>query len=222
LHQYGLWLLFTGDRNNSQLYFPEGQLYPELRVSPDDRYYFFDTAYFQTTVSEYASKILQITVPKRGDYSSRTMSTLSNVWTSHIIEGQIIGPITSSQQSLLYLESNDPATVLITNPNANTAEVQYHLFSDSEKISGSVSVYPNPINLNEENVLTVDNVPSGGSVHIFTADGNAVTKIPIPQNASNISWDLTYENGEPIAGGVYLFLVKGNGIEDVVKLMVIR
>ena len=222
LHQYGLWLLFTGDRNNSQLYFPEGQLYPELRVSADDRYYFFDTADFQTTVSAYASRILQITVPRSGDYSSRTMSTLSNVWTSHIIESQIIGPITSSQQSLLYLESNNPATVLITNPNMNTAEVQYHLFSDSEKISGSLSVYPNPINLNEENILTVDNVPSGGSVHIFTADGNAVTKIPIPQNALNISWDLTYENGEPIAGGVYLFLVKGNGIEEVVKLMVIR
>ena len=222
LHQYGLWLLFTGDRNNSQLYFPEGQLYPELRVSADDRYYFFDTTEFQTTVATYASRILQITVPRSGDYSSRTMSTLSNVWTSHIIEDQIIGPLSSSQQSLLYLESNNPATVLITNPNTNTTEIQYHLFSDSVTISRSVSVYPNPVNLNEENILTVANVPSGGSVHIFTSDGNAVTKIPIPQNASNISWNLTYDNGEPISGGVYLFLVKGNGIEEVVKLMVIR
>ena len=222
LHQYGIWLYFTGDRNDSVHYFPEGQSYPQLRIAQEDRHYYLNGLELPLSVNSLACRYLQISVLENRDYTSRTLSTASNLRISHISDGQVMGPMSPGQQMSIYFDKNDPVRVLITNPNTQVVEAEYRLSTESVDTPVSVSVYPNPINLNNHDLLTIDNVPEGGHVYIYTTDGNAITTISILPNATNGFWDLTTDSGEQISSGIYLYLVKGGDTEKVGKIMVIR
>lgn len=222
LHQYGIWLYFTGDRNDGVHYFSEGQLYPQMRITQEDRHYYLNGLDLPLSLSPLACRFLQISVLESKDYTNRTLSIASNLRISHIADDQVMGPMTPGQQVTLYFDKNDPVRVLITNPNTQVVEAEYRLFTESVEAPASVSVYPNPINLNDDDLLTIDNVPEGGQVYVFTADGNAITTISIPPNATNTFWDLTTDSGEQISSGIYLYLVKGGETEKMGKIMVIR
>ncbi len=88
----------------------------------------------------------------------------------------------------------------------------------------SVSGYPNPFRLDEENArFYIDNLADRSNVSIFTADGHLVKTIPPSEIlGARVSWDGTNNEGEKVAAGIYVYLVTAKAGEAVGKIAVVR
>jgi hypothetical protein len=75
--------------------------------------------------------------------------------------------------------------------------------------------YPNPFQDETYFVYSNDLAISGGSIDIFTASGKKVAHLTLPASArtvgqSAVRWDGRTWNGDPVANGVYLYVVSIN------------
>jgi hypothetical protein len=70
-----------------------------------------------------------------------------------------------------------------------------------------VKVFPNPLNLRSANtpMFNFANIPASAQIRIFTVSGHWVRNIESPNGVAN--WDLTNNSGQPVASGVYLYIV---------------
>jgi len=73
----------------------------------------------------------------------------------------------------------------------------------------NVQGYPNPFVLKNSGArFYIDNLAMNASIKIFTPDGHLVKTIPEEQVlGARASWDGTNNDGEMVAGGIYVFLV---------------
>ncbi len=73
----------------------------------------------------------------------------------------------------------------------------------------NVQGYPNPFVLKNSSArFYIDNLAMNASIKIFTPDGRLVKTIPQQQVlGAQASWDGTNNDGEMVAGGIYVFLV---------------
>jgi ligand-binding sensor domain-containing protein len=73
----------------------------------------------------------------------------------------------------------------------------------------AVKGYPNPFVVDPENArFYIDNLALNSNVNIYTADGFLVKEIPRGEIlGARVSWDGTNDNGDPVASGVYIYLV---------------
>lgn len=86
-------------------------------------------------------------------------------------------------------------------------------------------VYPNPyrgIGAAGDVGVMFAALPSQATIRIFTLDGKLVRKIEHRSEAGASRWDLTNENGDLVASGVYLFTIHGGGEMTRGKLAVMR
>jgi hypothetical protein len=87
---------------------------------------------------------------------------------------------------------------------------------------GNLRVYPNPWRQDKHAGLdiTFAGAPAGATLKLFTVSGYFVREL---ENASPLLWDRRNSQGEPVASGLYLFVVTTpDGTQRTGKLAVIR
>ncbi|MBK6880727.1 MAG: hypothetical protein IPI26_08305 [Elusimicrobia bacterium] len=70
--------------------------------------------------------------------------------------------------------------------------------------------------------ITFKNLPSLCTIRIYTVAGSLVKEINHTSGAATETWDVTSDAGEPLATGVYLWVVESNGSRKSGKLAVVR
>jgi len=86
----------------------------------------------------------------------------------------------------------------------------------SADLSG-VEAYPNPVNTAlGQNDIFFKRIPTDANVYIYTVSGELVDQF------QGDSWDFHNSKGEPIAGGIYVFLVESGGVTGTGKFAVIK
>lgn len=113
----------------------------------------------------------------------------------------------------------------------NTAHFSvYALIGNSDNTVDGVHPFPVPWAPNSGNALdgtlaggiTFTNLPSQGTVSIYTLSGQLVRSLPIPSFAAQLRWDVKTPSGQDVVSGVYLWRVQSGNNSKVGKLMVIR
>jgi peptidoglycan/xylan/chitin deacetylase (PgdA/CDA1 family) len=87
----------------------------------------------------------------------------------------------------------------------------------------SVRVYPNPwrADLHSGAFVTIDNLPPGSEVRIFTVTGRSVKTIDAPDGVGR--WDLSNDSGARVSSGVYLYLITdGQGRREKGSVVIVR
>ncbi len=80
-----------------------------------------------------------------------------------------------------------------------------------------IEAYPNPAILAAgHNSIIFKKIPPNANVYIYTVSGDLVDQF------QGDRWDLLNANGEPIAGGIYIFLVESDEITGTGKFAVIK
>ena len=82
-------------------------------------------------------------------------------------------------------------------------------------------VFPNPYYASRDGFVTIDNVPAGARVRIFTLRGEQVLDVKA-NSAGLLTWSGTNGSGRTVASGVYLVMVEFGGSKKILKLAVIR
>jgi hypothetical protein len=87
----------------------------------------------------------------------------------------------------------------------------------------AVKVHPNPWRKDKhvDPRITFDGLTINTDLKIFTVSGHLVRSLP--KSSGSVSWDLNNDAGDPVASGIYLFLIKDNqGNQRRGKVAIIR
>lgn len=82
-------------------------------------------------------------------------------------------------------------------------------------------LFPNPFYAGRDGYVTLDNVPPGARVRIFTLRGEQVLDVKANSNGI-LTWSGTNGAGRTVASGVYLVMIESGGTKKILKLAVIR
>jgi hypothetical protein len=87
-----------------------------------------------------------------------------------------------------------------------------------------VNVYPNPVRVYAgASRVTFDRITQPLRLRIYDMQGALVTETTLDGGASTFSWDLTNDEGDMVASGVYVYLLTDDaGDKQSGKLAVIR
>jgi hypothetical protein len=89
----------------------------------------------------------------------------------------------------------------------------------SEDLS-DVEVYPNPVIVSQEqDIVLFKRVPSGATISIYTVSGDLVRSFSY---TNQLEWDLKNSKNEPVAGGIYFFVVDYQGKTGTGKFAIIK
>ena len=82
-------------------------------------------------------------------------------------------------------------------------------------------IFPNPYYAGRDGFVTIDSVPAGARVRIFTMRGEQV--LDVKANTTGLlTWSGTNGSGRSVASGVYIVTVEAGGSKKILKLAVIR
>jgi C1A family cysteine protease len=95
------------------------------------------------------------------------------------------------------------------------AIVQLTPAADNSEIKG----YPIPYNPNK-GMFTFDNLPANAEIRIFTVGGELVCKVSYVNASGRTTWDGKNDNGNVVASGVYVVLVKSDSGKKIIKIAV--
>ncbi|MEW5766397.1 MAG: fibronectin type III domain-containing protein [bacterium] len=110
-------------------------------------------------------------------------------------------------------------------------EVKVPLFSEALPVSNGLMVYPNPFFYREHNQLTFEgDISVGGKIWIYTPAGELAQTLSIDTLEDNnangqkvFTWiNPTNEQGERLASGIYIYLLKGPKGKAIGKLAVVH
>ncbi|MEK7389998.1 MAG: kelch repeat-containing protein [Elusimicrobiota bacterium] len=82
-------------------------------------------------------------------------------------------------------------------------------------------LFPNPYRTARDGYVTLDNIPGGSRVRIFTLNRELVLD-QIANGAGVLTWSGTNGAGRPVASGLYLVMIESNGSKKILKLSLIR
>jgi ligand-binding sensor domain-containing protein len=89
----------------------------------------------------------------------------------------------------------------------------------SEDLS-DVEVYPNPVIVSQEqDIVLFKRVPSGATISIYTVSGDLVKSFSY---TDQLEWNLKNSKNEPVAGGIYFFVVDYQGKTGTGKFAIIK
>jgi hypothetical protein len=99
--------------------------------------------------------------------------------------------------------------VLINSQGQSTLSAEKDI-SLVDTASAAVNVYPNPWRVDKSRNLpiTFDGVHDGSTVKLFTLAGFWIKTLHA--SSTSITWDLRNDNGEPVASGLYLYLIESS------------
>lgn len=85
----------------------------------------------------------------------------------------------------------------------------------------SARMFPNPFYTGRDGFVTIDRVPPGARVRIFTLRGEQVLDVKA-NSTGMLTWSGTNGTGRSVASGVYLVMIESGGSKNILKLAVIR
>lgn len=97
--------------------------------------------------------------------------------------------------------------------------------SEAESQRSPVVTYPNPLLLAPaaDNRLTIEGLPAGSAVRIFTVDGQLVRELQAFVQETSVTWDGTNAGGSLVDSGIFFFVVTDrSGHSATRKFAVIR
>ena len=91
----------------------------------------------------------------------------------------------------------------------------------SFNVSGDVHLSPNPYRSRKDDYVVFHNLPQNSNIQVLSVSGEVVK---VFNNVEDIdqSWDVTNDQGQPLASGVYLYYVTSSKNQSSGKLAVIR
>ncbi|MCI0329745.1 MAG: hypothetical protein L0196_02165 [candidate division Zixibacteria bacterium] len=131
-------------------------------------------------------------------------------------------------------------------PPSAVAQLVYPVATDSARKAGElkISVYPNPYRIDEDYSHFEKNQPASGrpqsskrinfinlppkcTIRIYTLDGDLVQQInhekePTATDSGYEFWDLLSRNAQPVAAGLYLFVVESSEGRHIGKIVIIQ
>lgn len=87
--------------------------------------------------------------------------------------------------------------------------------------AGTARLFPNPFRTATDSYLTIDRVPPGSRVRIFTLRGELVSDVAA-NSAGIATWAGTNGSGRQVASGLYLVLVEAGSSKKILKLSLLR
>ena len=223
LGEYGLWLYYTGDRAISGKYFTDALFFPEISIKSEDIIE-FDAAYVDdVTIGEIANrylefqkvrgKIIDIQVIANDNLENgfRLMTPHSNS-DLYPVNTQITSdPIDSDQMVLVITNAERNGTLTTIDVNLN----------GSIDLT-SIYPFPNPVNTKDAAIVRFQNVPPEAELHIFNTSGKRIARVENQGTSRVRSWYLKNDDGHKVAGGIYMFLVQGDGLLKTGKFSIVR
>ena len=84
--------------------------------------------------------------------------------------------------------------------------------SEGESQRSSIVTYPNPLLLvpSADNRLTIEGLPAGSAVRIFTVDGQLVCELQAFVQETSVTWDGTNTRGNLVESGIFFFVATGS------------
>ncbi|UCF64259.1 MAG: T9SS type A sorting domain-containing protein [bacterium] len=222
IHQYGIWMNFTGMQADTVNFFPEGDLYPNLNLQAVDIYNFQNSFAEQKKVLPLASRVLQIYLESGQEYSINAVSTQYNGFCSHISASDVLNTVQFYQNGMFTLWSDPSVRIILTNTINDTAWVKYSLGTKLSGENDDFMVFPNPVILSENDRLSFVNIPEPGDIFVFNSIGIQIFHHTITNQYQIYSWDLKNKWGEPLSSGVYLFLFKSPNSNYTGKFTLVR
>jgi hypothetical protein len=173
LHQYAIWLYYTGERAEPEIYFPEGHLYPQLSVKQEDVYQHQVEFSQQLSTNPYATRVMQIKDLPPGEYQTVAKSTKFPGFLTQIVSPSILNTISFNENGFIQKMNTDPLDVLLTNSSGHQSE-QVYLVGSGLNIPSTVLAYPNPVIVSEQEEMAFTNIPEAGNIHIFNSNGEKI------------------------------------------------
>ena len=223
LTEYALWLYYTGDRAMSGHFFEDAALYPQISIKSEDKIEFEAAFVEDVNITELSNRYLEI----------------QNV-RGKILDVQVVGDdkLSSGYRLMTPFSYSQPYMVntkITTDPIDSDPLMIVHTNSEKTNIisttdiviSGSIDLtkiypFPNPVNGKDEGIIRFQNVPPEADLHIFNTSGKRVARVENQGSSRIRSWYLKNEDGENVAGGIYFYLVQGDGVLEKGKFSVIR
>ena len=219
LNEYGVWLYYTGSRNRSGEFFPDAAQYPEVTVRADDRINFSGNMNSTINIEGHSNRFLEINGLNAG-----ALDVL--VSTSGFPHGGVRFADFSSESAFFPLNRLVTDYTFVNNKNVfiitNAADdAKNFTIKISSPVEGEIAISNNPVILTEGYQEVQFKVPENSEIYIFSLSGLLVAKME-KQSAQIRTWDMTNQQGKQIASGVYFWLVKAEGVEELNKFSVIR
>jgi hypothetical protein len=87
-----------------------------------------------------------------------------------------------------------------------------------------VIVYPNPYHgdFYHSNRVVFIQLPSQVILRIYTLDGQLVEEFQKDDPGNRVVWDLTNRHGQPVASGVYIYVLKTTSEKKTGKVFIMR
>ena len=87
----------------------------------------------------------------------------------------------------------------------------------------SAYAYPVPFKpASGHTVITFKGLAPSSTIKIYTIMGERVKQLVSDSNGSNVIWDVTNDDGENVASGVYIYQIKNSFSEQRGKLIIVR
>ena len=220
LGEYGCWLYFTGDRYVPGSYFPEAAGYPEILITTADTYMFPDQVPQDASVSELASYYLRFIGARGADINLLVTAAAFGDGGYRLLSGSEATGLYSLGETF-SADGIAADTLVLQLVNAQNLERVYGL-DLSTSVTTEISLGPNPVRIaNGDREVLFRNIPEDGQIFVFSAGGLQVAHIEENPSPTRV-WDLKNKRGEPVASGIYIYIIKSATVEHTGKLAVIR
>ncbi|MEE9553640.1 MAG: two-component regulator propeller domain-containing protein [candidate division Zixibacteria bacterium] len=185
------------------------------------------TGLFQVSSSSGVARRVELPAELAGRVNTVAADAVGNIWVG-TVNGLGIYRSDVSEWRAIYNTSNSPLL------NNEVTEIAIDITSGFAYIGtlGGLSIfdsgfeapdieqieaYPNPVIVSEgHNSVYFKRIPPDANIYIYTVAGDLVFEL------AGDKWDLINSKGEPIAGGIYIFLVESDGITGTGKFAVIK
>ena len=220
LNQYALWLYFTGSRAVSGQYFSEAADFPEVIIKAGDQTFYYWNYAETMPVSGLANRFLLF-------YGLSNREVTFSIETRGLPQAGFLtirgrknsgfNPVNS-----VYTDAAAAAdTMMLILTNAESADTTFSVSSNSAH-SAQIYYGPNPVNVAAGQLwIEFRNLPARAEISIYTVSGKMVFHSEHSEQTV-FQWNLRNKRGEAVAAGIYLFVIRGNNLQQSGKIAILR
>ncbi len=223
LGEYGLWLYYTGDRAIPDQFYHDASFFPQVRIKAVDRYTFDDQFSEIIVTALTANRFLMFSDLNYYNFNFRVETTSAAKGGFRHLTSTAYSPW-YPLNTLITNQQIDADNMLVILTNAGIENLNTSLkitIGDDQDLSAIYS-YPNPVNLKQSGIVKFQNIPPEADLIIFNTLGERVAVVESTNSSTLRSWPLANFNGEKVVSGVYMYIVKGDGITKTGKFSVVR
>ncbi len=220
LEEYGKWLYYTGERYVPGSYFSDAEDFPEIRIGSTDSYIFPDQIPETVDVTELTNRYIRLIGLRGADLNLLVTASTFNDGGFRLLSGLDATGFYPLGETF-GTTNLTVDTVVVQLVNAQISSRDYGI-DVSSKTSTEIAIGPNPVRIGSgDREVLFRNIPDDGHIYIFNAIGLEVAHLEEKASPTRV-WNLTNRNGETVASGIYIYLVKSQKKEYKGKLAVVR